>query len=340
MGGGERIGILLANTGTPSAPTPQALRLYLSEFLSNPHIVPMNKIVWSIILHAFILPRRSRTSAAKYASISTDEGSPLLVVHRQLADKLVQAYAESDCCVELTCGMSFGAPSLHDALTILKTRGCTRIVCLPLYPQSAYATTTVVREGVHSACERLNWDIPVEMIEHYGTNEAYVHAITSFIRDAGFDTAHTSGDRLLFSFHSVPLVDIEAGDTYHHQTIESCQAIAADLGISEDRWILAYQSRFDKARNWLTPTSKDAVLSVAQTNAKRLFVICPGFSVDCLETILDIDQHLKQYYYDCIDRKEGTTSHKQFIYIPCLNATDAQVSVLRSVLAPFVEGER
>ena len=336
MGGNERVGVLLANTGTPSAPTPKAVRAYLKEFLSNPRIVPMNRFAWALLLHAVILPTRSRTSAEKYASVWTDEGSPLIVEQERLAAGLSRRYADDDADVQVVCGMSFGDPSLAAALARLRDAGCARVVCLPLYPQSAYATTSVVRDGLEAARRRLEWDAPCAVVDRYGDNCAYVRAVADSVRREGIDPA--SEDRLVFSFHSIPVADIEAGDSYERQVSESCLAIAEELGLGQDRWVASYQSRFDKGRAWLAPTTKDVIARMADEGVRRLFVACPGFAIDCLETLRDIDVVQRSLFCERARAADGADQGRSFHYVPCLGGTEAHVDVLRDVLAPYVKG--
>lgn len=330
----ERIGVLLANTGTPTAPTPKAVRSYLAEFLSHPRIVPMNRFAWSVLLHLVILPFRSRASAAKYASVWTEDGSPFLVAHKRLEQGLLRSLRDDSLDAAVACGMSFGEPSIRSALELLRSQGCERIVCLPLFPQSAFSTTRIVEDGLSEALSSLRWDVPCDFVESYGTNGTYVRAVAARIEQAGFRA--DEGDRLVFSFHSVPLADIECGDTYELQTSATCLAVAERLGLPRSAWTVAYQSRFDKGREWLSPTTKDALSRMAGAGSRRVFVTCPGFAVDCLETLVDVDRELRAYYYEQVKAAGGEGEGRQFAYVPCLGGTKAHVSVVRDVLSPYL----
>lgn len=212
----RKVGIIIANTGTPEAPTRKAVKKYLSQFLMDPRICPMPRPVWWTLLHTTILRKRSRASAEKYQKIWTEEGSPLVAITASLERGLNDYYAEQGLPVVVRAGMSYGKPSLKRAVKELKEEGCTELVVLPMYPQSAFSTTGSVGDGVAKAVRRARFKGDVRLVDGYGEDATYVRAVAASIRNAGF--SEESGDRLLFSFHSIPLKDIEAGDTYELQT--------------------------------------------------------------------------------------------------------------------------
>ncbi len=299
---GDRTGILLVNTGTPDEPRPHAVRKYLARFLMDPRIAPMNRVGWWFVLHLFILPKRGRASAEKYARIWTDEGSPFTVAHGKLVRGLDAQLAEEGLDAVVRCAMSYSAPFVRDAVRELKEAGCTRLVVLPLYPQSAHSTTGSVSDGVARALRRERWNVPCDFVDNYHDDPTYVRAIAASLRHAGFDPG--SDDKVLFSYHSIPLADIEAGDTYELQTGASSLQIAGELGIERNRWTIGYQCRFDKGREWLSPFTRDVLARWAEADVGRVFFVCPNFAVDCLETLYDIEHELKPFYFDQI-RKAG-----------------------------------
>lgn len=305
----SKIGVIIANTGTPAAPTPKAVKKYLSQFLMDRRICPMPRPLWWCLLHTVILRKRAKASAAKYQEIWMPEGSPLNVIYGSLERGLNEYYAERGLPVEVRSGMSYGKPSLKQAVKELKQAGCTRLVVLPMYPQTAYSTVGSVTDALHKAVRRARWKYPVEVIEGYSEDAVYVRAIAASIRNAGF--REDSNDRLLFSFHSIPLKDIEAGDTYELQTGATSLAVAGELGLDRRRWTISYQSRFDKGRTWLSPFTRPTLVRLAQAAEpdSRLFVVCPNFSVDCLETLYDIPYELEPLYRaalagECVDPDE------------------------------------
>lgn len=312
-------GIILANTGTPAAPEPEAVRAYLAEFLADPRICPMDPRLWRIILHGFILPKRCVASAKKYQLIWTDGGSPLSVHMAALASGLAKAMGKGAC---VRIAMSYGSPTLADALAACREEGCNEAWVVPLYPQSAHSTTGVVSDQLAAALADLSWQPQVRIIERYADEPAYLEAIANAVRAAGFGKA---GDGLLFAFHSIPLADVRAGDTYGEQAVGTAQAVAARLELAPDQWQLSFQSRFDKHRAWLSPFTKEVLPKL--DGCERLFVVAPNFSVDCLETLYDIDIVLRE---QC----QQAHPERPFIYVPSLNASDAHIALLRSLLTP------
>lgn len=321
-------GIIIANTGSPSAPTPEAVRAYLRDFLSDPRICPMNPTLWNIILERFILPRRSVASAEKYASIWTPDGSPLALIMDLLATRLQDAFDQRGGEAIVRSAMSYSDPTLSDAVVELVQAGCEELVVIPLYPQGAYSTTKVVQDKFETALAKLPAKARVRFIEDYCECDQYVRAIAQSVFDAGFDPAK---DKLLFAFHSIPVKDIEAGDRYPELVYASAEAIAALMGAREEGWKVGFQCRFDKSRKWLGPYIVEAMedlIADGMDMPGRLFVVTPNFSIDCLETLYDIEVELKQAYLRGIP---GATKER-FVYVPCLNDSDAQVDLLVSLV--------
>lgn len=333
---GDSCGILLVNTGTPEAPRPRAVRKYLAKFLMDKRIAPMNRVGWWFVLHLFILPKRGRKSAEKYASIWTEEGSPFVLAHRKLEQGLNAAFAAEGRPVVVRHAMNYSSPAIASALRELKEAGCGRLVVLPLYPQSAYSTTGAVSDSLACALKKTRWDVSVDFIENYYENPTYLRAIAASIRHAGFDVH--SNDRLLFSYHSIPLADIEAGDTYELQTGASSLQIASELGLDRNRWTIGYQCRFDKGREWLSPFTKDVLARWAEAGEGRVFLVCPNFAVDCLETLYDVEKELKSFFFMRLRQRGRRPRSNDFVYVPCLDKSRAHVRVLADVLRPYVEG--
>ena len=331
-------GIIIANTGSPDAPTPAAVRLYLAEFLTDEHIMPMNPVVWKFLLHACILPARSKKSAAKYSLIWTEAGSPLTVTMGSLARKLEAALRAQNCDVMVRPAASYGTPSLEDALSVCVDAECDEFVVVPLYPQSAYSTTSVVEDRARAAGSALHAP-SLRFIPPYYRNPLYTEALVRAIRAAGF--GEQEDDRLLFAFHSIPRCDLDAGDTYDRQVEETVHAIVDELGLADDEWALGFQCRFDKRRTWLDPFVSDA-LAALETKGPigRLFVVAPNFSIDCLETLYDIEIELRERFcggtadnadtggtVDTADADRANQT-REFMYIPCLSDSDDQVALL------------
>lgn len=297
----------------------------------------MNRVGWWFVLHLFILPKRGVASAEKYAKIWTDEGSPFTIAHNRLETGLAETLTGEGFDVMVRCAMSYSEPTVHECLKQMRKEGCTRLIVLPLYPQSAYSTTGSVSDSVERARKRLHWDASCDFIDNYHDHPTYVRAIAASIKHAGFDV--DSDDKLLFSYHSIPLVDIEAGDTYELQTGASSLQVAGELGIDRNRWTIGYQCQFDKGREWLKPFSREALTRWAEAGVGRVFLICPNFAVDCLETLFDIDYELKPFYFDQIRAAGREPDDNDLIYVPCLDRSRAHLKVLADVLRPHMEEE-
>ena len=357
-------GVFIANTGTPDEPEPDAVRVYLKRFLSHPRIRPMNNPLWDFILNAFILPKRGIASAEKYRTIWTDEGSPFSIEHAKLQNNL-EGYLDrrlkgDGCSAIIRQAMSFGAPLIRDAVAELRDLGCDRLIVLPLYPQSAHSTTLAVKDDVEKTLNEIGWSVPCDFVDNYHDDAAYIEALADTVRAAGFDASPESKDLLLMSYHSIPVRDIEAGDTYDKQTRKTSELIAETLGLRDDAWTIGYQCRFDKSRSWLEPFTKDVLAKLADDGVGsregrddagergereggcerggngggggRLFYMCPNFAVDCLETLYDIDHELKPFYLEKAEAAGHPVSDDGFRYVPCLNSSDAHVAALAGVI--------
>ena len=316
-------GIVIANTGSPDNPSPEAVAEYLERFLSHPRIVPMNEKAWNLIRRRFIIPSRSVKSSQKYELIWTDEGFTFIRDHEVLARKLADAFAQRGEKVAVGFAMSFGKPSIPRTLEMLRDAQCDSIEVLPLYPQNAFSQAYVVADQVREALDELACGVDCKIIGDYSANRLYRAALADSVRAAGFDPER--GDRLLMAFHSIPRSDIEEGDTYGWTTRETCFGLAHELGIPDSQWAQGFQSRFDKGRKWLDPFVSQVLIKWAGEGFDgRLFVVCPNFSVDCLETHYDIVLSLRFQWYEILERED--------LEIFCLGASDEHVEVILDVL--------
>lgn len=325
LGDGNLAAALLVNTGSPAAPAPKAVREYLSSFLMDPCVRPMPALPWHLILHAFILPRRARASAAKYAGIWRPEGSPLVVTSRSLARK-VEARLQGELGERaplVRAAMSYGEPGIEGVLADLRAAGVGRLVVVPMYPQSAHSTTDAVLGRLWAALSGIGWEPQVAVVRCYGDEPAYLDGLADSARAAGFDPAR---DRLLLSFHSIPQPDIRAGDTYCEQVERSCSALLARLGAEGSSCDVAFQSPFEDQRTWQGPFTAQVLPESARRCGGRLFVACPGFAVDCLETLYDVQQVLRARAEEVLP--EGSS----MVYVPCLNDGAAQVGLMSGLI--------
>ena len=312
--------LLLVNLGTPAAPTATAVAAYLDEFLSDPRVVQLPGWLWKPLLRKLILPRRSPVVAKKYAEVWLPGGSPL-AVHTAALAEAVRAELPG---WRVAHAMRYGAPSLAAALQALCSEGVREVRVLPLYPQ--YSTTTT--EPVADVVAAHGGDMRVSMLRDYHRDAGWAAAVAASIR--AHWAAHGRGERLVFSFHGLPQRVVDAGDPYAEQCEASTRAIAQALGIERDAILLAYQSRFGKGR-WLRPDVVEVLQRLAREGVRKVDVACPGFAVDCLETLEEIAIQDAALF-----REAGGEALR---YIPCLNAGDAHADAL-AALARGDEGWR
>ena len=306
--------VLLVNLGTPDAPTASAVRRYLSEFLHDYRVVAMSRWLWCPILHGIILPLRGPKVAKKYAEIWMQGGSPLAVHTRDLAAAMQDRMPGQ----RVTYAMRYGNPSMIDTVAALRAEGVRRIVVLPLYPQYSTTTTASVIDKVDVLeCDYDEDELRFETVEDYHRDPAWVAAVAASIR-AHWD-ANGRGERLLFSFHGIPQRLVDAGDPYRDQSQASVAAIVAALGIPQEDAMLTFQSRFGR-EPWLQPYTDHVLKDLGAQGVKRIDVVCPGFAVDCLETLEEITIQNAELFHEA--------GGEALRYIPCLNASPAHADAL------------
>jgi ferrochelatase len=311
-------GVLLINLGTPDAPTAPALRRYLAEFLADPDVVTLPRLLWLPLLHLVVLRTRPAKSAEAYARIWTPKGSPLLVNSRALEAKLqVALQPKGSIPVAVALGMRYGRPSLASALAALREAGVTRLLLLPLYPQYAAATTASSFRAVSRELKRMRWSPQLGTVHDYHDQPAYLSALAESVR--GFWRKHGQAQKLLISFHGIPQQVSDAGDPYARQCHFTAAAMARQLGLRDDQWQICFQSRFGKAR-WLQPYTEAVLRDCAAQGVHDVDVVCPGFAADCLETLEEIALRYAEGF-----RAAGGSALR---YIPALNDGDGHVRVL------------
>lgn len=324
----ESLGVLFVNLGTPDAPTPAAVRRYLRQFLSDPRVVEAPRLLWWIILHGYILRVRPSRSARLYQKIWTERGSPLLLHSQDIANSVArQLKARLSGSVIVELGMSYGNPSIGAALDRLYQHGARRVVCLPLYPQYSGTTTASVFDAVTGAISRRRWIPEFRFISHYHDARGYIAAQAQNIRE--YWDQHGRGDKLLFSFHGAPKNTLLSGDPYHCQCLKTGRLIAASLELENDEWSITFQSRVGRAE-WLRPYTDETVTELGRSGVHRLDVVCPGFAVDCLETLEEIAMQNAEFF----TAAGGGTLN----YIPALNARDDHVAFLARLIEKHIGG--
>jgi len=305
--------LLLVNLGTPSEPTAGAVRRYLGQFLSDPRVVQLPRVLWKPLLHGLVLPLRSGRVARNYAQVWLPGGSPLAVHTADLAGA-VQARLPG---IRVAHAMRYGSPAFAEVLARLRAEGAGRVLVLPLYPQ--YSTTTTASVGDLVEVARAD-GAPIGMVADYHEDPRWVGAVAGSIRD--HRKAHGEDARLLFSFHGIPERLVTAGDPYAIQCTASAAAIAAAAGLADDAWQMAYQSRFGRER-WLQPYTSEVLRELAASGTRKVDVVCPGFAVDCLETLEEIAIQNAALF-----REAGGETLR---YIPCLNAAPAHADALAGI---------
>ncbi len=319
--------ILLCNLGTPDAPTPAALRRYLAEFLGDHRVVEIPKPIWWLILHGIILRLRPAKSAAKYATIWTPEGSPLKVWTEKQAQGLQDWLQQQGHHVTVRYAMRYGNPSMPAQLDALKAEGATRVLVLPAYPQYSGTTTASVFDAVYRWADRVRTVPELRFINHYHDDAGYISALAARIR--AHWQAHGQPEQLVMSFHGVPERTLELGDPYHCECHKTARLLAQELGLNKEQYTATFQSRFGKAK-WLEPYTEPTVIRMAQAGLKRIDVVCPGFTSDCLETLEEIAQEVREAFLHA----GGETFH----YIPCLNDSAAWIEGIGQLAEQHLAG--
>ena len=328
-----KIGVLVAQLGTPQAPTARALRPYLRQFLSDPRVIDLHPLRWYPILYLFVLTRRPARSAALYANIWTDEGSPLMV-HSQaqtrgLQERLGSAY-------RVVLGMRYGEPSIARAVQSLEQEGVERILVFPMYPQFSCATTGSIYDAVNRAAlgRRCPWffdrkrQMPaLRFVPPYADHPAYINALKQSVAEAIARLSWTP-DRYLITFHGIPRRYVDEGDPYRRHCEETARQLAVALGLADDEWVSGFQSRFGK-EPWLEPYTEEVLARLGGQDVRRLVAICPGFTADCLETLDEIGREGAEQF--------SSGGGQQFHLVPCLNDhpawLDAMATIARQELA-------
>ncbi len=324
----QKVGILLANLGTPDAPTAKALKPYLQQFLHDRRVIEIPRFIWCWILHCIILVVRPKKSAEKYASIWLDEGSPLLVYANRQRNLLESKLKESlDTPFKIELGMSYGNPSMQSAIEKLKAARCNKILVLPLYPQYAASSTAAAFDSVWKVLLKMRNVPAIRTIKHYHDHPDYIAAIAKQIQ-SHWD-AHGKPAKLVMSFHGVPRFHIDKGDPYLCECQKTGRLIGEALGLSKDEYQVAFQSRFGR-QEWLKPYLAQTLATLGKAKTERIDVICPGFSSDCLETLEEIAMEGKEIFQ--------TNGGGDYHYIPALNDNANWIDAMHTITLENLQG--
>ncbi|HLZ77798.1 MAG TPA: ferrochelatase [Sphingomonas sp.] len=319
-----RVGVLLVNLGTPDAAEPGAVRRYLGEFLSDRRVVEIPPLLWQPILRGLILRTRPKKSAHAYAQVWTDDGSPLAAITRRQAVALKAAFGPG---VIVDYAMRYGQPAIADRVAALKAAGCDRLLIAPLYPQYCAATTATANDRAFAALATMRWQPAIRTLPPYYDHPAYIDALAASVR-ASLAALDFAPDAILASFHGMPQRTLELGDPYHCHCRKTARLLSEALG---RELVVAFQSRFGRAK-WLEPPTDTTLAGLPGRGMKRVAVVAPGFSADCVETLEEIAIRGRETF----EAAGGT----HFAYLPCLNDSVEGISMLRTVIKTELEGWR
>ncbi len=333
-----KIGVLIVNLGTPDAATAKAVRKYLKQFLSDPRVVEIPRIVWWCILNLIILPIRAGASAKKYASVWLDGdngGSPLLFYSKSQVDllrKSINQNGEGDVIVELA--MRYGNPAINDVLESMKEQGVNRLLVMPMYPQYSATTTASTYDEIFRIFKEERNPPALRSIKHYHDHPMYIHALKTQVENFWALNGRPNfelGDKFIMSFHGVPKRTLDMGDPYHCECFKTGRLLREALGLSDKEAIISFQSRFGKAE-WLKPYTAPLLekLGVAKTN--RVDIFCPGFPADCLETLEEIAMEGKEIFHNA--------GGNEYFAIPCMNTHQDWILAMAKIIEENIQGWR
>ena len=325
----ERVGVLLVNLGTPDTADAAGVRVYLREFLSDPRVIEDQGLLWKLILNGIILRVRPARKARDYLKIWNTEKneSPLKTITRSQADKLAEAIADHDHVV-VDWAMRYGNPSIKERIEALAAQGCSRLLLVPLYPQYSAATSATVCDEAFRVLAGMRAQPILRVTPPYYDDPDYIEALAVSINDH-LATLSFQPEVILASFHGMPKEYVDKGDPYQAQCIATTDALRKRLGLGADRLILTIQSRIGNAE-WLQPYTDRTVEKLARDGVRRIAVVTPGFSADCLETLEEIAQENAEIF-----RHNGG---EQFAAIPCLNDSDGGMDVIRQLVLRELQG--
>ncbi len=315
----KKIGIILANLGSPTAPTTKAVRRFLKDFLGDPRVVNLPRPLWWLILNFFVLPFRPSRSAKAYRKVWHEKGSPLTYMTRQLSEKVAEQLKPKG--ITVNYAMRYGEPSIATQLKAFKKEGITDVMVLPLYPQYSSTTTASIYDDLTKELKQWRHLPSFQFISDYHQDSHYIAAVAASIEQAWHEQA--KNELLVMSFHGLPEQLTVWGDPYFHQCHKTAALIAEKLGLIEKQWMIVFQSRFGKAQ-WLKPYCVDTLQALPTQGIKAIDIVCPGFAVDCLETLEEIAMENKSIFMEA--------GGSEYRYIACLNDSKAHVDALIHLL--------
>ena len=319
----KKTAIILTNLGTPKTNTKAAVRDFLKEFLSDSRVVEIPKIIWWVILNLIILPFRSGKSLKAYNKIWTEEGSPLLSISRQQQVALQQKLGDK---IKVELMMRYGEPSFTSVINGLLKDNYQNLIILPLYPQNSATTTATSFDLIGDIMKKSRAVPDIKFISNYHGDPGYIHALAASIQEHWQQQQRQRF--LLMSFHGLPQRNVDLGDPYYDQCTGTAQLLATIMGLESQQWGMSFQSRFGK-QTWLQPYTSETLAKLADNGLKEIDIVCPGFSVDCLETLEEIQMENRDIFIE--------HGGEQYHYIPCLNDRDDHIQMMADLVEPYLD---
>ena len=326
-GSKEQIGVLITNLGTPDAPNKKELKVYLNQFLSDPRVIELPKILWQIILKLVILQIRPSKSAEAYKQIWTDKGSPLLDIANRQLNKIQSSFSSKNENIVFEVGMRYGNPSIPDALLKLQKKQVRRLLVLPMYPQYCAATTGSTFDEVTNVLQKWRWIPEMRFINQYFEEKNYIEALSNSIKS--FWKKTSKPQKIIFSYHGIPKRYLTNGDPYHCFCLKTTRLVKEYMGLSDDEIMTTFQSRFGR-EEWLKPYTSETLKELPKQGIKNIHIISPGFSSDCLETLEELEEENKEYFME--------SGGENYHYIPCLNDHDDHIDVFVNLIKKHTQG--
>ena len=326
-GSKEKIGVLITNLGTPDAPNKKELKIYLNQFLSDPRVIELPKILWQIILKLVILQIRPSKSAEAYKQIWTDKGSPLLDIANRQLNKIQSSFSSKNENIVFEVGMRYGNPSIPDALLKLQKKQVRRLLVLPMYPQYCAATTGSTFDEVTNVLQKWRWIPEMRFINQYFEEKNYIEALSNSIKS--FWKKTSKPQKIIFSYHGIPKRYLTNGDPYHCFCLKTTRLVKEYMGLSDDEIMTTFQSRFGR-EEWLKPYTSETLKELPKQGIKNIHIISPGFSSDCLETLEELEEENKEYFME--------SGGENYHYIPCLNDHNDHIDVFVNLIKKHTQG--
>ena len=326
-GSKEKIGVLITNLGTPDAPNRKELKVYLNQFLSDPRVIELPKILWQILLKLVILQVRPSKSAEAYKQIWTDKGSPLLDIANRQLNKIQSSFSSKSENIVFEVGMRYGNPSIPNALLKLQNKQVRRLLVLPMYPQYCAATTGSTFDEVTNVLQKWRWIPEMRFINQYFEEKNYIEALSNSINT--FWKNNQKPQKIIFSYHGIPKRYLTNGDPYHCFCLKTTRLVKEHMSLSDDEIMTTFQSRFGR-EEWLKPYTSETLKELPKQGIKNIHIISPGFSSDCLETLEELEEENKEYFME--------SGGESYNYIPCLNDNEDHIDVFVNLIKKHIQG--